>query len=263
MRVPAVFRRARLQALMARQLENWREAWAAYAAGSPMPSLRFRNGLALHSGPGDSAGFLFFEIFANGCYRRGLPAALGGDVVDIGANIGAFTLDAAMRYPAATVHAYEPDPRTCQALRRNIEANGLSSRVRIWNEAVAGESGTLRLWRGGGSIVASAHLQASARGEACDVRAVTLETVIARTSGRVGVLKMDCEGAEADIFEAAGSALDGVEHIVAEYHALLVPDVVPRIRRVLQPSFAVSFAEGTRCGALMRARRTRAAQGPS
>lgn len=257
--VPDVVRRARLQALMARQLVNWREAWTAYSSESRMPPLRFRNGLVLHHGPRDSAGFLFFEIFANGCYRRGLPAALTGDVVDIGANIGAFTLDAAARYAAATVHAYEPDPETCAVLRQNIDANGLSSRVRIWNAAVAGQSGTLRLWRGEGSVLASAHLPAAMRGAACDVPAVTLPTVLARTCGRIGVLKMDCEGAEAEVLEAAGPALDAVEFVVAEFHEALVPAVVPRIRRVLDPSFAVSVTQGQRCGPMIRARRTRAA----
>jgi FkbM family methyltransferase len=248
---------------MARQLVNWREAWATYSSGSPMPPLRFRSGLVMHHGARDSAGALFFEVFANGCYRRGLPRVVRGDVVDIGANIGAFTLDAAAHYPAAIVHAYEPDPQTCQVLQRNIDANGLSSRVRIWNEAVAGESGTLRLWRTNGSVFASAHLQGAERGEPRDVPAVTLQTVVARTCGRVGVLKMDCEGAEADILEAAGPTLDAVEYFVGEYHRWLVPDVVPRIRRVLQPSFDVTFAEGRRCGHMIRARRRSAAEGRS
>jgi FkbM family methyltransferase len=259
--VPDMLRRLRLQALMARQLENWREAWVAYSSGAAAPTLRFRNGLMLHSGPRDSAGFLFFEIFANGCYRRGLPVALSGAVVDIGANIGAFTLDAAVRYPAATVHAYEPDPRTCDVLRRNVDANGLAARVRIWNEAVAGESGTLRLWRGDGSVVASAHLPQLLRGESCDVPAVTLETVLSRTGGRIGVLKMDCEGTEAEILEAAGPALDAVDFIVAEYHSELVPEVVPRLRRALQRSFDVRVERGQRCGPMIRARRVDAARG--
>jgi FkbM family methyltransferase len=261
--VPDIVRRARLQGLMARQLMNWREAWTAYSSQSRMPPLRFRNGLVFHHGPRDSAGFLFFEIFANGCYRRGLPASLTGDVVDIGANIGAFMLDAATRYPAAAVHAYEPDPETCAVLRQNVEANGLSSRVRIWNEAVAGERGTLRLWRGDGSVVASAHLPAALRGEPCDVPAVTLQDVVARTSGRIGVLKMDCEGTEAEILEAAGPALDAVQFVVAEFHSLLVPGVVPRIRRVLEPSFDVSVTEGQRCGPMIRARRACGAGKPS
>ena len=255
--VPDVVRRARLHALMARRLVNWREAWTAYSSESRMPPLRFRNGMVFHHGPRDSAGFLFFEIFANGCYRRGLPAALTGDVVDIGANIGAFTLDAAARYGAATLHAYEPDPEACAMLRQNVEANGLSSRVQIWNEAVAGESGILRLWRGDGSVVAGAHLPAAIRGEPCDVPAVTFQTVLARTSGRIGVLKMDCEGAEAEILETAGAGLDAVQFVVAEFHRVLVPSVVPRILRVLEPSFDVGVSEGLRCGPMIRARRKR------
>lgn len=242
---------------MARQLVNWREAWNAYASAQPMPPLHFRNGSMLHSRPIDSAGAQFFEIFANGCYRRGLPETLDGDVIDIGANIGAFTLDAARHFRSATVHAYEPDPHTCQVLQQNVEANGLSSRVRIWNEAVAGAPGTLRLWRGDGSITASAHL-APASGEACDVTAVTLQTVVARTSGRVGLLKMDCEGAEAEILETAGAALDAIEYFVAEYHPALVPDVVPRMQQALRPAFDVVVSSEQRCADLMWAHRTAA-----
>ena len=252
--VPGSVRRARLQWLMALRLTNWREAWHAYASALPMPPLHFRDGAVLHSRPIDSAGTLFFEIFANGCYRRGLPATLDGDVIDIGANIGAFTLDAARRFKTATVHAYEPDPETCRVLQRNVEANGIWSRVRIWNEAVAGAPGTLRLWSSDGSIAASAH-PGRAFGEARDVTAVTLQTVVERTSGRVGLLKMDCEGAEAEILDSAGAALDAVEYFVAEYHPALVPDVVSRMRRSLQPAFDVVVSDSRQCPDLIRARR--------
>jgi FkbM family methyltransferase len=263
MRVPDVVRRGRLQWLMAQQLANWREAWLAYISARPMPTLHFRNGSVLHSRPVDSAGLLFFEIFANGCYRRGLPSTLDGDVIDIGANIGAFTLDAARRFRNATVHAYEPDPQTCLVLQRNVEANGLSSRVRIWNEAVAGVPGTLRLWSMDGSIAASAHPVAGAVGHACDVTAVTLQTVVARTSGRVGLLKMDCEGAEADILETAGVALEVIEYFVAEYHPALVPDVVARMRRSLEPAFEVVVTGDRRCADLIRAHRTPPVERPA
>ena len=105
-------------------------------------------------------------------------------------------------------------------------------------------------------MLVSAYLPAALRGEPCDVPAVTLQTVAARTSGRIGVLKLDCEGAEAEILEAAGPTLESVERIVVEYHAALLPDVVPRIRRVLEPWFDVTVAEGPRCGPMIRARRT-------
>jgi FkbM family methyltransferase len=261
--VPDLVRRARLQTLMARQLVNWREVWRAYSSESQVPPLQFRNGMVFHSGPTDSAAFLFLEIFANGCYRIGVPAALDGEVIDVGANIGAFTLDMAMRYPASTLHAYEPDPGACRVLEKNVAANGLSARVTIWNEAVAGGAGRMRLWRGDGSMMASAFLPIDQRGEANDVPAVTIQTAVGRTSGRIAVLKLDCEGAEAEILESAGPALDAVEHLVAEFHRELVPDVVPRMERALEPGFVVSVSEGPRCGSMLRAHRRAAPGGRS
>jgi FkbM family methyltransferase len=257
---PPALRRLRLQLLMARHLVNWREVWAGYTLRSAMPSLRFRNGLVLNHAPGDSPGFLFLEVFANGCYRRGLPRRLAGDVIDIGANIGAFTLEAATRHPAATVHAYEPDPRTFAVLRQNVEANGLSSRVRLWNEAVAGQPGEVTLWRGEGSVLASTQPAAAARGgDSCRVPAVTLQTVVGRAARRIGLLKMDAEGAEAEILESAGAPLDRIENIVAEYHDWLVPDVLSRVRRVLGARFDVRVGSGRHASILIARKRRRAA----
>jgi FkbM family methyltransferase len=246
-------RRVRLQALMARQLVNWRDAWRTYSSGVAVHRLEFRNGAVLQGGPRDSAGFLFLEIFANGCYRRGLPVPLSGVAIDIGANIGAFTLDMAMRNPDLTIHAYEPDPDAFAMLLRNIEGNRLSQRVRAWNEAVAGRPGTLQIFRGDGSITASAHLPTAARGDACRVPAVTLQTAVQRCGARIALLKMDCEGSEAEILETGVDALDAIDRIVAEYHPALVSDVVPRIRRVLDPAFDVAFSQGRRCGPMLRA----------
>lgn len=238
---------------MARQLVNWQDAWRAYVSGAPSPVLHFRSGLVLRSGPRDSAGFLFLEVFANGCYRRGLPRVLSGTVVDLGANIGAFTLDITSRFRDVTVHAYEPDPDAFAMLIENIRANRLDTRVRAWNEAVAGTPGPLELWQGNGSIAASAYLGGGSQRESRRVASVTLQTVIGRCDGRVTLLKMDCEGSEADILDAPGLELNQVDRIVAEYHAALVPDVIPRLRRALEGSFEVVVSEGRRCGPMLRA----------
>jgi FkbM family methyltransferase len=250
--VPDIIRRTRLQALMARQLTNWQDAWRAYSSGRSVSALHFRNGTVLRGGERDAAGFLFFEIFANGCYRRGLPDDLSGTVIDIGGNIGAFTIDVATRFPGVTVHTYEPDADAFSMLCENVQANGLRNRVRTWNEAVAGAAGTLTLWRGEGSIAASTH-RAAATGDRRLVPAVTLQTAIERSGGHVALLKIDAEGAEADILEAVGLDLARVDRIVAEYHTALVPDVIPRMRRALEGSFEVVVSEGGRCGPLLRA----------
>ncbi|HNU11809.1 MAG TPA: FkbM family methyltransferase [Rubrivivax sp.] len=51
----------------------------------------------------------------------------GDTVVDIGANIGWFTLHLARRVgPAGVIHAFEPEPANLRLLEANVRANGLS-----------------------------------------------------------------------------------------------------------------------------------------
>jgi hypothetical protein len=100
---------------------------------------------------------------------------------------------------------------------------------------------------------ASAFLPGAARGEHQAVRAVTLQTALERCGSRIALLKLDCEGAEADIIAAAGPALESIDRIVAEYHSDLVPDVIPRMRRALDGAFSVTVSAGKRCGPMLRA----------
>ena len=106
--------------------------------------------------------------------------------------------------------------------------------------------------------MASAHLPRNSRGhDAREVTAVPLSTVVERCGTRVTVVKMDCEGCEAEILEKAGASLDAIDHLVAEYHDALVPDVVARMQRALDPSFEVTISAGGRCGPMLKARRRR------
>jgi FkbM family methyltransferase len=249
-------RRARLRALMAVSLENASDVWTAYRAGGPIPTLRFRHGATLEHGRGDSPVFLFFEIFANGCYRRQLRRPPRGTVVDIGANIGAFTLDCAYRYPSVRIDAYEPNPAVFRTLQKNIDANGLGGRVRLYNEAVGAIRGTVALWTSGGNIAATAYQAPRDEiGSAIDVPQTDLATVVER-AGAVDVLKIDAEGAEADILEGGRATLGAVEQIVAEYHELLVPGVLQRVERVLrEQGFVTAVCRSRRCGPLVYASR--------
>lgn len=249
-------RRLRLRALMAHRLTNAGEVWAAYRAGTSVPTLRFRDGATLQHGPGDSPVFLFFEIFANGCYRRQLRLPLRGTVVDIGANIGAFTIDCAYRHRDLRVEAYEPNPAAFRTLQANVAANGLAGRVRVYNEAVGSAPGTLRLWHSDGNIAATAYpLSRERKGSAVDVRVTDLTTVVQR-AGSVEVLKIDAEGAEADILEGGRSALGRVRQIVAEYHEAHVPGVLARVERVLrEQGFVPAVRRHRRCGPLVYAAR--------
>jgi len=251
-------RRTRLRGLLTGQLSNGTEVWQAHRARTTVPPLRFRNGQVLFHGAGDAPVFLFFEIFANACYRRQLTAPQPGDtIVDVGANIGAFTLDCAARFPSVRIEAYEPDPRAFAVLQENIAANHLESRVRAYAEAVGRAPGVFDLWPSDGSITATGYPHASeaaATSAACAM--VDLRTVVARAGGTAAVVKIDAEGAEADILEGGRDVVRWVEQFVGEYHEDRVPDVVARCRSTFEQSgFAFTLACSRRCGPLFRARR--------
>lgn len=244
-------RRARLRALLARQLENWDAVWSAYEIGSAVPVLRFRDGRTFHHGPRDAPVFLFLEIFANRCYSRLSPSRVDGAVVDIGANIGAFTLEAAARYPDAPIHAYEPDPVSRSVLHTNVKANGLDRRVTIWPEAVAAADGTLEFHQSGASLESGVH---AGPGPRIRVPAVSLSTVVSRLGGAAGLIKVDAEGAEVEMLEAFAGP-PPADHIVGEFHPWLVERSEARLRDALAPAFDVDFIVNRRCGTMFAARR--------
>jgi FkbM family methyltransferase len=80
-----------------------------------------------------SGNYLSFELFWRGAgYYEPITnlvlASLledGDTLFDIGANIGFFTLAAALHRPGLRIVAFEPNPRIHELLRRNVEANAL------------------------------------------------------------------------------------------------------------------------------------------
>ncbi len=61
--------------------------------------------------------------------------------IDIGANIGEFSLALARAKGVKAVHAFEPDPRNYAQLLRNIALNGLDDAIRVWDVALGEETG--------------------------------------------------------------------------------------------------------------------------
>jgi FkbM family methyltransferase len=81
---------------------------------------------------------IFWLVFV----RRHYPVrATDRVVVDVGANIGVFTLYAAREAPEARVIALEPFPDTRGRLAALVGSNGLGGRVAVLDCALAGSSG--------------------------------------------------------------------------------------------------------------------------
>ena len=79
---------------------------------------------------------------------------------------------------------------------------------------------------------------------------------MSRVSGTAAVVKLDAEGAEADIVDGGREVLRQVSQYVGEYHADRVPDVLERCRSTFEHSgFEFASSCTRQCGPLFHARR--------
>ncbi len=123
----------------------------------------------------------------------------GCTFVDVGANVGYFTLLASTL--GARVVAYEPTPSVFARLRENVDLNGFHQ-AQLINAAVMDKPGTLSLHLSGDDPEANSLFgndPSSVR-----VPAVTLDDdLAARGIDHVDVLKIDAEGAEPFVLDGA------------------------------------------------------------
>lgn len=222
------------------QLKNWPEVWPFQRLHAPdigCPALRFRTGLILRHRPEDLVLAQYNDVFRYKVYRQHIRETRRGAMVDIGANIGAVTLDWATRLPHVRIHAYEPHPGTFAMLEENVAANHLQERVICRQQAVGREAGMVTFHTADKSISTTAYKDRvhNATGE-FTASTMSLDEVIERCAqdGPVGLVKIDAEGAEADILEGArAQTLKAIRQFVIEYHDFLCDHALARCERVL------------------------------
>ncbi len=185
------------------------------------------------------------DVFIRNEYFTPLNAiGEGATVLDIGANIGAFSIAAANQAKNVRVISFEPHPETFARLRKNVELNKLENKVIPQNLAVAGRPGTLQLFVhpsiSGANTVAPyrENLEFVAQGKTVPVTATTLETVFkTHQIERCDFLKMDCEGSEFEILESVPDELiRKVQHLAMEYHK----EPTPLLTRLTKAGFRVT-----------------------
>lgn len=178
---------------------------------------------------------IFWLIFA----RQHYPVAPSSRVVlDIGANIGIFTLYAARKAPQARIIAVEPFPDTFERLGDLVAVNRLGDRVISVNCAIASKAGDQTMDSAANipsqyrriHAPETASLNVSHRGPAAlapdengvPIRTETLETVLDRVGvSAVDFVKMNIHGSEYDVLLSTPSGvLRRCRRIAVQYHEL-------------------------------------------
>jgi FkbM family methyltransferase len=165
---------------------------------------------------------LFREIWVDEVYgQAGVRIPSGATVIDVGSNIGMFSLWAATRSRDVKVIAVEPSVRMCEFLRRNAAIN--KSRITVVQAACGGAERRTILYSPNGEETKntlsprSPHGQLRSLGE---VEVISLERLFLRFDlHNCDLLKMDCEGGEYEILlNAPVDVLRRVRQIALEYH---------------------------------------------
>jgi len=135
-------------------------------------------------------------------------------ILDLGANVGAFSLWALHTWSGATIHAYEPNPEHAKML----EANVMGFPVHVHRTAVWLATGKARLFApkegmpgGSWSLVDKTDEVNTSQGGLCNV-------MHAADLPAADILKLYVEGVELDILKAYPH-LDKVKAVVLEYHS--------------------------------------------
>jgi FkbM family methyltransferase len=153
--------------------------------------------------------------------------APGHVFIDVGANIGWFTLKAAKQVgPTGKVYAFEPRPDSFAALTRSLAENHFEDIVAAHNLALSDQPGTLNIgWSKEGENSGGTWLLSDPAVEALFLAEThrKSETVVVRLDdlidpSRIDVLKIDIEGAEL-------RALRGAEQLLRRHRPIILTEI--------------------------------------
>jgi FkbM family methyltransferase len=152
--------------------------------------------------------FVLDEIFLHDVYSISSMENIS-TVLDIGANIGAFSSSIIRKFPDCLITAVEPEPSNFAVLDANC---GNISNITLINKAVWSDSN-------GVTIVPNYGETAVESGEnSISVDSIAFNELLEPFS-KIDLLKIDVEGAEIDIIlSASPESLTKIENITGEFH---------------------------------------------
>jgi FkbM family methyltransferase len=186
------------------------------------------------------------EVYTSGGFYE--PAA-NDLILDIGANVGAFSLWLAQQCPTARVFAVEPSADNFAELARNLA--GWPHQVSTMRLAIGGREGQAVISDGGRrSVDHRVEPLVAVPSGADSFELVTLQRLLELVGAdRVDLLKMDIEGAEFDVFEQVSQdTLKQIRRLAIEYHDNIRPGTLDLIQRRLSETHDVVSLDGSADG---------------
>ena len=176
------------------------------------------------------------EIWANKIYTpKSFDIKQSDIIVDIGANIGIFSILAAKKAKNGKVFAFEPINKNFKRLNENIKLNNLKNII-SFKKAVSNKNKKIELFisndnEGGHSIYAN--LTKSKNKQI--VNALSLKNIFKENNLKnIDFLKIDCEGGEYDILLNSKKELKKINKISMEVHNLNKEKNIKTLKKFLE-----------------------------
>lgn len=204
-----------------------------------------REGLKFKIRPKTADKAIYKEIFILNEYHKIARDLLKAKVViDIGAQVGIFSVYAATGNAKSIIYAVEPFFDNYQLLRENIQLNRLQGRIIPLNVAVWSKNKKMTLYlstnNSGGHSLISKSL------EKRTVKTYTLNHIIQKYGIEyIDVLKLDCEGSEYTILDnLSKNTMMKIQSIILEYHD--VQRIARLVTKLESHGYRIEFQRGFR-----------------
>jgi len=153
------------------------------------------------------------QIYLKGVYERNTMRHLiklarpDMTFMDVGANIGAYTLTMAKHLKQGKVISFEPNPRTINYLQRNIDLNGFKN-IRIVDVGLSDKEEEVTLYTS--SLTTASINKGKNTSEVEQIKLTTLDKFCSENNiSSIDLIKIDIEGHEA-------KCLKGAEQMIAK-----------------------------------------------
>jgi len=200
----------------------------------------------------------FWEVFINDEYEldnfSGTSEYENGIVIDIGSNYGYFALKALDKLKPKKIICYDPNTICCDIFGDILEKNNINN-IDIINSGVGGI--TRDAFLNVGEMTVLGEISENKPDEGYPVTIISINDVLDSIGEEtVGFLKIDCEGAEKEIFEEITDInLAKIKIIALEYHT---QDIRKSILERLEQSELFEFiqrGEGKEIGIIIVSRK--------
>lgn len=187
--------------------------------------IHLRNGIKFYFKFGDNELGQIEDIWDKKAHTRYSSIQDSYIVIDIGANIGVFSIFTAKAANKVKVFAYEPTPDVFRRFVKNIKINNLEGNIFPFQLGVTGETGERELFfYSGGSIgntlTPSKDNFSIYKRDSVIIKTITLKDIFNDNNlDKCDFLKINCEGAEYEIlFNTPVKYFKKIGSIVMNYH---------------------------------------------